>query len=346
MWGTDPAPCQVAAECGLCAPPTSFQDARPAHRLPRWRFAASIASRLGPATQVQLRRAEAGTLRDHQRFTPEGALEEESQDEAPGGPAPTGWTSWSHPQGATAGRRERVPPRSAGPAADRLRRAAGRGPSLAGPGNPAWRRRQRQHGLVNFANWPDYIDRCTRPPDVQRFQQQTGITVNYTEPVSENMPFYNSYPAAARPRQVQRLRRDRHDDEQPGAGRPDVEGLPDPARPVDDDQLPRVREPAGGLNPPGPGKVHTMAGSPAGPRGYNARVDRDPGDGAALRREVQGRLARRATRASRDIRVLRNGILATEAKRRGEDADAQRDDGGVRGHDETIEDLRRPGLLR
>jgi spermidine/putrescine transport system substrate-binding protein len=60
-------------------------------------------------------------------------------------------------------------------------------------GGEQWWRRQKLHHTVNFANWPDYIDVLDgKHPTLQNFTGQTGISVNYSEPVSENLPFYNS----------------------------------------------------------------------------------------------------------------------------------------------------------
>jgi spermidine/putrescine transport system substrate-binding protein len=60
-------------------------------------------------------------------------------------------------------------------------------------GTAAWWRKQRVHHIVNFANWPAYIDVLNgRHPTLEYFTKTTGITVNYSEAVSENLPFYAS----------------------------------------------------------------------------------------------------------------------------------------------------------
>lgn len=60
-------------------------------------------------------------------------------------------------------------------------------------GSPGWWRRQKLHYTVNFANWPDYIDRLNRRhPTLVHFTDLTRIAVNYSEPISENQPFYDS----------------------------------------------------------------------------------------------------------------------------------------------------------
>jgi len=56
-------------------------------------------------------------------------------------------------------------------------------------GSTAWWRKQRLHHTVNFANWPDYIDVLNgKHPTLEHFTALTGISVNYTQPVSDNVP--------------------------------------------------------------------------------------------------------------------------------------------------------------
>ena len=60
-----------------------------------------------------------------------------------------------------------------------------------GVGTAAWWAKQKSTKTVNFANWPYYIDVLKgKHPSLQHFEQQTGITVNYTEPINNNVPFY------------------------------------------------------------------------------------------------------------------------------------------------------------
>jgi spermidine/putrescine transport system substrate-binding protein len=60
-------------------------------------------------------------------------------------------------------------------------------------GSAAWWSRQRLHHTVNFANWPDYIDVLNgKHPTLEHFKTLTGITVNYTQPVNDNVTFYNA----------------------------------------------------------------------------------------------------------------------------------------------------------
>ena len=60
-----------------------------------------------------------------------------------------------------------------------------------GVGTAAWWAKQKLHHTVNFANWPYYIDVLKgKHPSLEHFTQTTGIQVNYTEPISDNVPFY------------------------------------------------------------------------------------------------------------------------------------------------------------
>ncbi len=64
-------------------------------------------------------------------------------------------------------------------------------PTKEGIGTAAWWSKQRLHHTVNFANWPYYIDVLNgKHPSLEHFTQVTGITVNYTEPINDNIPFY------------------------------------------------------------------------------------------------------------------------------------------------------------
>ena len=63
----------------------------------------------------------------------------------------------------------------------------------ASVGSEAWWRKQKLHHSVNFANWPDYIDVLNgKHPTLEHFTALTGISVSYSEPVSDNMKFYGS----------------------------------------------------------------------------------------------------------------------------------------------------------
>jgi spermidine/putrescine transport system substrate-binding protein len=70
--------------------------------------------------------------------------------------------------------------------------AGGAGPAKAGgPGSAQWWAKQQLHHKVNFANWPYYLDVLKgKHLSLEHFTQTTGIAVNYTEPISDNLPFY------------------------------------------------------------------------------------------------------------------------------------------------------------
>jgi spermidine/putrescine transport system substrate-binding protein len=60
-----------------------------------------------------------------------------------------------------------------------------------GVGSASWWAKQKLHHVVNFGNWPYYIDVLNgKHPTLEHFTQLTGIKVNYTEPISDNVPFY------------------------------------------------------------------------------------------------------------------------------------------------------------
>jgi spermidine/putrescine transport system substrate-binding protein len=65
-------------------------------------------------------------------------------------------------------------------------------PSAAGAvGSPRWWARQKFHHTVNFANWPYYIDVLGgKHLSLDRFTQQTGFRVNYSEPETGDLSFY------------------------------------------------------------------------------------------------------------------------------------------------------------
>jgi len=58
-------------------------------------------------------------------------------------------------------------------------------------GSPEWWAKQKLHHTVNFGNWPLYIDVLNgKHATLEHFTQTTGIQVTYTEPISNNLPFY------------------------------------------------------------------------------------------------------------------------------------------------------------
>ncbi len=68
---------------------------------------------------------------------------------------------------------------------------AGSASPAGGVGTAAWWAKQQLHHTVNFANWPYYLDVLKgKHPSLEHFTQTTGIKVNYTEPISDNVAFY------------------------------------------------------------------------------------------------------------------------------------------------------------
>jgi spermidine/putrescine transport system substrate-binding protein len=68
---------------------------------------------------------------------------------------------------------------------------AGSATPAGGVGTAAWWSKQQLHHTVNFANWPLYIDVLNgKHPTLEHFTQTTGIKVNYTEPINDNVAFY------------------------------------------------------------------------------------------------------------------------------------------------------------
>ena len=64
-------------------------------------------------------------------------------------------------------------------------------PAAGAVGSSQWWAKQQLHHTVNFANWPYYIDVLKgKHLSLEYFTQKTGIAVNYTEPISNNLPFY------------------------------------------------------------------------------------------------------------------------------------------------------------
>jgi spermidine/putrescine transport system substrate-binding protein len=60
-----------------------------------------------------------------------------------------------------------------------------------GVGSPTWWGQQQETKTLNYANWPYYIDTAHgKHPSIDQFEQQTGITVNYSEPINDNTSFF------------------------------------------------------------------------------------------------------------------------------------------------------------
>jgi len=61
----------------------------------------------------------------------------------------------------------------------------------AGVGTPEWWQKQSLHKQLNFANWPYYIDTTHGThPTLDTFTKDTGINVDYTEPIDDNTSFF------------------------------------------------------------------------------------------------------------------------------------------------------------
>lgn len=58
-------------------------------------------------------------------------------------------------------------------------------------GTAAWWGKQDVNHVLNFANWPYYIDVVNgKHLSLEHFTSTTGIKVNYSEPIDNNVPFY------------------------------------------------------------------------------------------------------------------------------------------------------------
>jgi spermidine/putrescine transport system substrate-binding protein len=209
-------------------------------------------------------------------------------------------------------------------------------------GTADWWRKQRLHHTVNFANWPDYIDVLHgRHPTLERFTQQTGIAVNYTESVSENLPFFDSI--------APRLRRGEYTgydvivttNNSPALGELISNGW---LLPLDQTMMTNFRAYASPQvkNPPwDPGNVYTMAWQSGWTAiGYNSAVIPDPGTSVDILFDdkYKGRVGMMSDPYELgSIGLLRNGVwpaLSTESDWRKAAATlrSQRDAGIVRGY--------------
>jgi spermidine/putrescine transport system substrate-binding protein len=55
----------------------------------------------------------------------------------------------------------------------------------------AFWKHQHKKGVLDFANWPLYIDvQNGKHPSLEQFTKATGIKVNYSEPIQDNQSFY------------------------------------------------------------------------------------------------------------------------------------------------------------
>jgi spermidine/putrescine transport system substrate-binding protein len=56
----------------------------------------------------------------------------------------------------------------------------------------SWWRDQKRQGVLDFANWPLYIDQSHGThPSLDKFEKATGITVNYRPVIQENASFFS-----------------------------------------------------------------------------------------------------------------------------------------------------------
>ncbi len=151
-------------------------------------------------------------------------------------------------------------------------------------GSTDWWRKQRLHHTVNFANWPDYIDVLNgKHPTLQHFTAVTGISVDYSEPVSDNVTFYNSIKPS-----LQRKQNTGYDvivttTNSPALGELINNGW---LIPLDQSMMSNFRKYAGRLaeNPPwDPGNTYTMAWQSGWTAiGYNSKAVTNPGTSVGL----------------------------------------------------------------
>jgi spermidine/putrescine transport system substrate-binding protein len=153
-------------------------------------------------------------------------------------------------------------------------------PATEGPGSPAWWRKQRYHYTVNFANWPFYIDVLNgKHPTLEHFTDLTRIRVNYTEPIAENQPFYNTIRPLLERKQYTGYDIVVLTNSDPPLGEMMANGW---LIPLDQSMMNNFRAYADSLvrNPPwDPGNVYTMAWQSGWTAiGYNSAEIKDPGD--------------------------------------------------------------------
>lgn len=151
-------------------------------------------------------------------------------------------------------------------------------------GSAAWWGKQRVHHTVNFANWPLYIDVLHgKHPTLERFTALTGITVNYTEPITADAAFYKTI----RP-SLERRQNTGYDiivmaTNSPVLGELITNGW---LTPLDQSMMSNFRTYASRLaeNPPwDPGNVYTMTWQSGWTAvGYNSKVIPNPGTSVGI----------------------------------------------------------------
>ena len=151
-------------------------------------------------------------------------------------------------------------------------------------GSASWWRKQKLHYTVNFANWPDYIDVLDdKHPTLQHFTDLTRISVNYSEPVSENLPFFNSIRPALQHKEYTGYDIIVTTNNSPALGELISNGW---LIPLDQSMMANFQAYAGSLvrNPPwDPGNTYTMAWQSGWTAvGYNSSVVKNPGDSVGI----------------------------------------------------------------
>jgi spermidine/putrescine transport system substrate-binding protein len=151
-------------------------------------------------------------------------------------------------------------------------------------GSQAWWDKQRLHHTVNFANWPDYIDVLNgKHPTLAHFTALTGINVSYSEPVSDNVTFYNSIKPSLERRQYTGYDIIVTTTNSPALGELISKGW---LTPLDQNMMSNFRRYGGRLteNPPwDPGNIYTMAWQSGWTAiGYNAQAVTDPGTSVGI----------------------------------------------------------------
>ncbi|MDE3064357.1 MAG: spermidine/putrescine ABC transporter substrate-binding protein [Acidobacteriota bacterium] len=117
-------------------------------------------------------------------------MSEHDNETYPAGVDPSFWRGLTQPRLT---RRQMLGAVSGGVAASVLGGEALAGAALPnkGIGTPSWWKKQKLHHVVNFANWPLYIDSLKgKHPSLVHFTQTTGIKVNYSEVIQDNSSFY------------------------------------------------------------------------------------------------------------------------------------------------------------
>jgi spermidine/putrescine transport system substrate-binding protein len=151
-------------------------------------------------------------------------------------------------------------------------------------GSPAWWSKQRLHHTVNWANWPAYIDVLKgKHPTLEHFTALTGITVNYTQPITADMIFYNAIRPSLTRRQYTGYDIIVMATNSPALGDMINRGY---LTPLDQSSMANFRKNASRLseNPPwDPGNVYTMTWQSGWTAvGYNSKAIPNPGNSVGI----------------------------------------------------------------